>query len=108
MTNFIPIFPLNIVVYPGEALNLHVFEPQYKQLIKECIAEKKQFGIPSVADKQMAELGTLMQVTELVKEYDNGEMDVRTRGTEVFRMLEVIRQIPDKLYQGAIVNYPHN
>lgn len=108
MTNFIPIFPLNIVVYPGEALNLHIFEPQYKQLIKECVAEKKQFGIPSVVDKRMAELGTLMQVTELVKEYDNGEMDVRTRGTEVFRVLEVIGQIPEKLYQGAIVNYPHN
>ena len=41
MTNFIPIFPLGIVVYPGEELNLHIFEPRYKQLIKECYEAKK-------------------------------------------------------------------
>ncbi len=36
MTNFIPIFPLNVVLYPGETLNLHIFEPRYKELVKEC------------------------------------------------------------------------
>ena len=36
MTNFIPIFPLNVVLYPGEILNLHIFEPRYKELVKEC------------------------------------------------------------------------
>lgn len=108
MTNFIPIFPLNIVVYPGESLNLHIFEPRYKQLIKECLSEKKQFGIPVVIDKRTEEYGTLMEVTELVKEYDNGEMDIRTRGNKIFRVLEVVNEIPDKLYSGAIVNYPQN
>ncbi len=48
MTNFIPIFPLGIVVFPGEDLNLHVFEPRYKQLITDCFGEKKPFGIPTV------------------------------------------------------------
>jgi len=108
MINFIPIFPLDIVVYPGESLNLHVFEPQYKQLVTECIKEKKPFGIPAVLDKKLEEYGTLMEITELVKEYDNGEMDVRTKGTEIFRVLEIIKQIPDKLYKGAIVKYPEN
>jgi Lon protease-like protein len=108
MTNFIPIFPLDIVVYPGESLNLHVFEPRYKQLIKECLAEKKLFGIPVVLDKRIEEYGTRMEVTELVKEYDNGEMDIRTRGNDIFRVLEVVKEIPDKLYSGAIVNYPQN
>lgn len=108
MTNFVPIFPLEIVVYPGEPLNLHIFEPQYKQLIRECIDSKKPFGIPAVLDKKIGELGTLVEITELVKEYDNGEMDVRTRGISVFKVLEVIKEIPDKLYHGAIVNYPEN
>ena len=108
MTNFIPIFPLDVIVYPGEPLNLHIFEPRYKQLIKDCIRDRKLFGIPSVKDKQVNELGTLMEITEVVKEYDNGEMDIRTRGTEVFKVLEVIKELPEKLYQGAIVTYPPN
>lgn len=108
MTNFIPIFPLAIVVFPAEQLNLHIFEPRYKQLIRECIHDKKLFGIPTVIGKKVQEMGTLMRVTELTKEYDSGEMDIRTEGVRVFRILEQIKEVPDKLYGGAIVNYPHN
>jgi uncharacterized protein len=108
MTNFIPIFPLAIVVYPGEELNLHIFEPRYKQLITECHQQNKPFGIPTVLSNGVGELGTLVQITEVSKVYDNGEMDIKTRGEKVFRILEVIKQVPDKLYSGAIVNYPHN
>lgn len=106
MTNFIPIFPLNLVVYPGEKLNLHIFEPRYKQLIRECHANGKPFGIPAVLDNQVKEMGTLVQIREIVKEYENGEMDIKTEALNVFRILEMIREIPDKLYSGAIVNYP--
>ncbi|MFM8710617.1 MAG: LON peptidase substrate-binding domain-containing protein [Sphingomonadales bacterium] len=108
MTNFTPIFPLGIVVYPGEALNLHIFEPRYKQLIHECVALKKPFGIPVVLDKKMQEFGTLVEVVSVAKQYEGGEMDIHTRGLSVFRLLELVREIPDKLYSGAIVNYPEN
>ena len=108
MTNFIPIFPLGIVVYPGEKLNLHIFEERYKQLIGEYYAAKKPFGIPAVIDNKMQDYGTLMEITELSKLHDNGEMDIRTKGTKIFRILEIIKDIPDKLYSGAIVNYPEN
>ncbi len=108
MTNFIPIFPLSIVVYPGEDLNLHIFEPRYKQLISECIAAKKPFGIPVVISNNMNELGTLVEITKLSKTYENGEMDIKTRGQKVFRVLEIINEVPDKLYSGAIVSYPVN
>ncbi|WP_276134713.1 LON peptidase substrate-binding domain-containing protein [Polluticoccus soli] len=108
--NFIPIFPLDVVVYPGEPLNLHIFEPRYKQLINECMRERKAFGIPVVLDKDQGvrEYGTSIEILELVKEYENGEMDVRTRGLNVFRILEVVKEIPDKLFSGAIVSYPQN
>ena len=108
MTNFIPIFPLSIVVYPGEHVNLHIFEPRYKQLIKECSETKKAFGIPAVIDNRLQERGTLVSITEVSKTYDNGEMDIKTTGDKVFRVLEVIKEVPDKLYSGAIVNYPDN
>lgn len=108
MTNFTPIFPLGIVVYPGEALNLHIFEPRYKQLINECFTLKKPFGIPVVLNKQMQEFGTLVEIESIAKQYESGEMDIHTRGTTIFRLLELVREIPDKLYSGAIVTYPDN
>ncbi|MFI5187000.1 MAG: LON peptidase substrate-binding domain-containing protein [Chitinophagales bacterium] len=106
MTNFIPIFPLGIVVYPGEDLNLHIFEPRYKQLINECYSQKKPFGIPTVIENHLLDYGSLMEITELAKVHENGEMDIKTKGSRVFRILEVIKEVPDKLYSGAIVNYP--
>src|SRR3989337_3290259 len=106
MTNFIPIFPLSIVVYPGEELNLHIFEPRYKQLIEECAAAGKPFGIPIILNNQLSELGTLVDIKEVSMKYENGEMDIKTKGHKVFRILEVIKEVPEKLYCGAIVNYP--
>ena len=108
MTNFIPIFPLGIVVYPGEALNLHIFEPRYRQLIQDCDKSKKPFGIPSVINDKICELGTLVEIVEITQVYDDGKMDIKTKGLEAFRMLEIIKELPDKLYSGAIVNYPEH
>ncbi len=108
MTNFIPIFPLGIVVYPGEELNLHIFEPRYKELIIDCRDNKKLFGIPSVINNKVSEMGTLVELVEITEVYDSGEMDIKTKGLQVFRILEVIKTLPDKLYSGAIVNYPDN
>lgn len=108
MTNFIPIFPLSIVVYPDETLNLHVFEPRYKQLIQECMEKKKPFGIPSMIGNELKKYGTLMEITGVEKLYENGEMNIHTKGIRVFKVLEVIHTLPEKLYSGAIVHYPHN
>lgn len=108
MTNFIPIFPLGIVVFPGEDLNLHIFEPRYKQLITDCFAEAKPFGIPTVLKNGLSERGTLVEVKEIVEVYEDGKLDIKTKGVSVFRILEVVKSIPEKLYSGAIVNYPQN
>jgi len=108
LTNFIPIFPLGIVVFPGENLNLHIFEPRYKQLINECTVSKKPFGISTVIENKMQEFGSMVEIIEISKTYDSGEMDIKTKGVKVFRILEVIKDLPDKLYSGAIVNYPDN
>ena len=108
MTNFIPIFPLGLVVYPGEELNLHIFEPRYIQLINECHLQKKPFGIPAIIDERLQDYGTLMQIIEVTTIHANGEMDIKTKGKKVFRILEIIKEVPEKLYSGAIVNYPAN
>lgn len=108
MINFIPIFPLSLVVYPGEALHLHIFEPRYIQLINECVEQSKSFGIPVVLNNHVAEHGTLVKVEQVVKQYEDGKMDIITRGLSVFRVLEIVKEVPDKLYYGAIVDYPYN
>lgn len=61
-----------------------------------------------MVNNRLQELGTLVEITEIVQVYDNGEMDIKTQGLRVFRILEVIKNVPDKLYSGAIVNYPPN
>lgn len=108
MTNLIPIFPLGIVVYPGEQLNLHIFEERYKQLINDCFTNKKAFGIPAILSNGVAEMGTTLEVLEIVTMYDDGKMDIKTKGLKVFRVLELIKDMPDKQYDAAIVTYPDN
>jgi Lon protease-like protein len=93
-------------VYPGEQLNLHIFEPRYKQLITECNQLKKPFGIPTVIDNKLQDFGSLVEIKEITEVHENGELDIKTVGLKVFRVLEVIKEVPDKLYSGAIVNYP--
>lgn len=108
MTKFLPIFPLNLVVYPGQELNLHIFEPRYKQLINECKENEKTFGIPSVFKDTLNEYGTEMQLLEVSKVYAGGEMDIKTKGIKVFRIMEVLRDVPRKLYSAAVVyEVPH-
>lgn len=108
MINFIPIFPLEIIVYPGEELNLHVFEPRYRELVEECTNGSKPFGIPIIIKNNLNELGTLVDITEISKRHANGDLDIKTKGSKIFRILEIIKEVPDKLYGGAIVNYPQN
>jgi uncharacterized protein len=108
LTNFIPIFPLGIVVFPDEQLNLHIFEPRYKQLITDCYGENKPFGIPVVVSEKITDYGTLVHITHIKKVYEDGKMDIETRGGDVFNLIEHIPAIPDKLYGGAIVSYPAN
>ncbi len=108
MINFIPIFPLDIVVYPHEDLNLHIFEPRYKELINDCFSEGKPFGIPTVLKNGLSDRGTLVEVKEIVEAYPDGKLDIKTKGLKVFTILEVVKEVPEKLFSGAIVNYLQN
>lgn len=101
MNQFLPLFPLQIVVFPGEGLNLHIFEPRYKQLIKDCEVEGITFGIPSYIGNQLMTVGTEVELLKVVKKYDNGEVDIRSRGLRIFNIKKYYSVVPDKLYAGA-------
>lgn len=104
MMKFLPLFPLGIVAYPGEQVNLHIFEPRYKELVNECFNNKTSFGILPYIDKELKEYGCVMKVTDIHKRYDDGKLDVKTKGIGVFRMIEFLKKVPNKLYSGAIVS----
>ena len=106
MSTFIPVFPLGLVVYPGEALHLHIFEPRYKQLIQDCSVSGEPFGIPTVLDQKVAGLGTLVRLRRIVDTDEDGEMDIITEGLQVFRLAGPVRLARSKLYSGAPVEYP--
>ncbi|MFB9862145.1 LON peptidase substrate-binding domain-containing protein [Rufibacter immobilis] len=105
MTRFIPLFPLNIVAFPGEKLNLHIFEPRYKQLVLECLEQQTTFGIPVYLEKGLGKYGTEIKILSLEKKHPNGEMDIKTQGLRVFKLLEFQRQAPGRLYPGGEVEY---
>lgn len=108
MQKFMPIFPLNLVAFPGETINLHIFEPRYQQLIHECVTEGKRFGIPVVDNNQILEYGTEMELVKIQKEYPTGELDIKVKGTHVFQILETVTDVPGKMYSGAIVSIQQN
>ncbi|WP_022823062.1 LON peptidase substrate-binding domain-containing protein [Hymenobacter norwichensis] len=97
------LFPLNLVVFPGEKLNLHIFEPRYRQLVRDCISEGITFGIPPYLNEAVSTLGTEMQLVDVEKNYTSGEMDIRTRAVGLFRIEEFYRQAPGKLYAAGLV-----
>jgi len=98
-----PLFPLSLVAFPGEQLKLHIFEPRYRQLIGESIEQGTPFGIPAVIDGKLSGYGTIMTVDTLVNTYQDGKMDIVTRGTGWFELLEYDRMIPGKLYPGGTI-----
>jgi Lon protease-like protein len=100
-----PIFPLQIVVYPGDSLNLHIFEPRYKELINECYDQNEIFGIPTHFEGNKLSYGTSIQIDKIEKRYPDGKLDIRTTGLEVFIILKLFKKISGKLYSKAEVEY---
>ncbi len=88
----IPLFPLEVVLFPGELLPLHIFEPRYKEMIRECNEKKQAFGVVLAADDGIAEIACTAELLQIAKTYDNGEMDIITVGRRVFRILEVVEE----------------
>lgn len=104
----LPFFPLNLVAYPHEDLNLHIFEPRYRQLINECLETGQTFGIPPFINNRLLGYGTEMKVVELSKRYENGRMDIKTRGLRIFRITDFQNPMDDKLYAGGDVVFIDN
>jgi len=85
----IPLFPLDVVLFPGTPLPLHIFEPRYKEMIAECLAERRTFGVVRAVEESLAEVGCTAEIVTVVKEYPDGRLDLVTEGRKRFEVLRV-------------------
>jgi Lon protease-like protein len=107
MEKTLPFFPLKLVAFPGENLNLHIFEPRYRQLIGDCLLHGITFGVCVYLDKLMM-YGTEVSVLEVSNMYDDGRMDIKTKGLRAFKILEFRNPLADRLYAGGEVDFLEN
>ncbi len=104
----IPMFPLGVLILPGETKTLHIFEDKYKQLISDCLANEAHFGIPYTMNKKIGEYGIEVKIVKVLKTYDSGESDILIEGVRIFKLLEYSSILKPKLYGAGIISYPEN
>lgn len=103
----IPLFPIPMVAFPIESLNLHVFEARYKELVRDCMQNNRSFGLAPYIDEEVRPIGTLMKIKEIEKEYPDGRMDIKTEAQGLYKMNRYVNPQEGKRYAGADVHpYP--
>lgn len=90
----IPLFPLNVVLFPGMILPLHIFEERYKIMIRECLEEKKEFGVILKEDTQDFQIGCLASIENVIKDYSDGRRDILTKGRDRFQIINLVQEKP--------------
>ena len=83
----LPLFPLNIVVLPFEVVPLHIFEPRYKKMVKNSIAQAEPFGIVFKDNRNIDTMGCAVEITKVIKTYTSGEYDIVVTGKKRFKIM---------------------
>ncbi|HEX2105443.1 MAG TPA: LON peptidase substrate-binding domain-containing protein [Solirubrobacteraceae bacterium] len=89
-----PLFPLGIVALPHELVPLHIFEERYKTMIGECLERGSEFGIVWAEDDGLRPVGCAVEIAEVLERMDDGRMNILTRGTRPFRIVERRDDLP--------------
>ncbi|HEY0076538.1 MAG TPA: LON peptidase substrate-binding domain-containing protein, partial [Abditibacteriaceae bacterium] len=91
----LPLFPLNVVLFPGMMLPLHIFEPRYQLMINRCLETDKTFGVTLIAEGEEGQpntvpslVGTSAEILESTP-FPDGRMNLQTIGRRRFRVLSV-------------------
>jgi ATP-dependent Lon protease len=96
----IPLFPLNVVLFPGELLPLHIFEPRYRRMVRECLESDSPFGMLLALPGGIVRVGCTAEILNVTKRYDDGRMDILTIGRHPFRVVELFDD--DPLLEGSV------
>lgn len=101
----LPMFPLNLFLFPGETTKLYIFEERYKQLVDECVENGAAFGIPYIEKGRIQKFGCEVKINRILKNYENGGLDILVEGTAIFRLLEFTEVLKPKLYGAGQVEF---
>jgi Lon protease-like protein len=83
----VPLFPLQVVLFPRTNLALHIFEERYKEMIGECLEKQTEFGVVLAQENSMENIGCTARITEVVKKYDDGRLDILVKGGRRFEIM---------------------
>ena len=89
-----PLFPLGVVALPHELVPLHIFEDRYRTMVGECLERGSEFGIVWAADDAHRAVGCAMEIAEVLERMDDGRLNILTRGTRPFRIVEEHEDLP--------------
>src|SRR5678815_4800914 len=98
----LPLFPLQVVVFPRTQLPLHIFEERYKEMVGEAIRNKSEFGIVPAKEDGILNAGCTVLVDTVLKTHPDGRMDIVTRG---IRRFEIMMLNQEKSYLRGEVSY---
>ena len=106
MARLLPLFPLRLVVFPGAAVPLHIFEERYREMVGEAEAAGTEFGIVRTIargeENGIAHAGCTVSVESVVTRYPDGRFDIVTRGRRRFQILSLDEE---KAYLRGAVEY---
>ena len=95
------LFPLDVVLFPGAPLPLHIFEPRYKEMISECLEQKRPFGMVRAQKDSLAEVGCTAVILNVFKKYDDGRLDIATQGKQRFEIVQLNQE--RAFLQGEVI-----
>ncbi len=88
-SRLLPLFPLQVVVFPRTPLPLHIFEDRYKEMVGEAIRDSSEFGVVLAKDEGIVNAGCSVTVEKVLHMYPDGRMDILTRGKRRFEILSL-------------------
>ncbi len=99
----LPLFPLQILLLPGERSQLHIFEQRYRQLLEDCERGNTPFGIPFALNGKLTGFGSVVSIAEILDRHENGTTDIEVEAQGLFRLDRFDMRMGEKLYPGGIV-----
>ncbi|WP_180538632.1 LON peptidase substrate-binding domain-containing protein [Nevskia soli] len=89
MAELLPLFPLQLVVFPRTSLPLHIFEDRYKEMVDEAIRDHSEFGIVLAKEDGIVNAGCTVYVDKVLTRYPDGRLDIVTQGFRRFELLDI-------------------